>query len=30
MVEVKQGPFVKTLDIVRFNKVDEKRIRIKK
>ena len=30
MVEVKQGPFVKTLDKVRFNKVDEKRIRIKK
>jgi hypothetical protein len=30
MIEVKQGPFVKNLDKVRFNKIDEKKIKIKK
>ena len=30
IIEIKQGPFVKTLDKVRFNKIDEKKIKIKK
>ena len=30
MVEIKQGPFVKKLDKVRFNKTKENKIRIKK
>jgi len=30
MIEVKQGPFVKTLDKVRFNKIEENKIKIKK
>ena len=30
MIEVKQGPFVQTLDKVRFEKINEKKIRIKK
>jgi len=29
IIEIKQGPFVKTLDKTRFNKIDEKKIKIK-
>ena len=29
MIEIKQGPFVKSLDKTRFNKIDEKKIKIK-
>lgn len=30
MIEIKQGPFVRTLDKKRFNKIDEKKIKLKK
>ena len=30
MIEIKQGPFILALDKKRFNKVDEKNIKIKK
>jgi len=30
MIEIKQGPFVKSEDKVRFNKIDENKIKIKK
>ena len=30
IIEIKQGPFIKTLDKKRFDKVDEKKIKIKK
>ena len=30
IIEIKQGPFIKLLDKTRFNKVDEKKIKIKK
>lgn len=30
LIEIKQGPFFKTLDKIRFNKIDEKKIKIKK
>ena len=30
LIEIKQGPFIKTLDKIRFKKIDEKKIKIKK
>jgi len=30
LIEIKQGPFFKTLDKIRFKKIDEKKIKIKK
>ena len=30
LIEIKQGPFIKSLDKIRFNKIDEKKIKIKK
>jgi len=30
MIEIKQGPFISKLDKIRFNEVDEKKIKIKK
>ena len=30
MIEIKQGPFISKLDKIKFNEVDEKKIKIKK
>ena len=30
LIEVKQGPFFKSLDKIRFKKIDEKKIKIQK
>lgn len=30
LIEIKQGPFIKSLDKIKFNKIDEKKIKIKK